>query len=95
MHFISPFCTCFNEADTVHIADVFAAGEAPIENIDAPSLVAGIQARGHRSARHVSNEAEIPAWVRENAAPGDLVVFLGAGNITVWANDLPDALERG
>ena len=43
----------------------------------------------------MSNEAEIPAWVRENAAPGDLVVFLGAGNITVWANDLPDALERG
>jgi len=89
------FCTCFNEADTVHIADVFAAGEAPIENVNAESLVAGIQARGHRSARYMSNEAEFPTWVRDNAAPGDLVVFLGAGNITLWANDLPDALERG
>ena len=89
------FCTCFNEADTVHIADVFAAGEAPIENVNAESLVAGIQARGHRSARYMSNEAEFPTWVRDNAAPGDLVVFLGAGNITLWANDLPDPLERG
>jgi len=89
------FCTCFNEADTVHIADVFAAGEAPIENVNSESLVAGIQARGHRSARYMSNEAEFPTWVRDNAAPGDLVVFLGAGNITLWANDLPDALERG
>ena len=89
------FCTCFNEADTVHIADVFAAGEAPIENVNAESLVAGIQARGHRSARYMSNEAEFPTWVRDNAAPGDLVVFLGAGNIPLWANDLPDALERG
>lgn len=88
------FCTCFNEADTVMIADVFAAGEPPIEGANGPALVSGIQARGHRSARHVSTEAEIADWVRENAQSGDLVVFLGAGNITAWANALPEKLAR-
>lgn len=89
------FCTCFNEADTVHIADVFAAGEAPIPGIDGQALVAGIQSRGHRYARHLADNGDLPQWVRENAEPGDLVVFLGAGNITVWANGLPEALEQG
>ena len=70
------FCTCFNEADTVHIADVFAAGEAPIENVNAESLVAGIQARGHRSARYMSNEAEFPTWcARQCSARGSGCLF--------------------
>ena len=87
------FCTCFNEADSVQIADVYAAGETPIEGFDAATLVAGIQARGHRQAAQMTHEDDLAAWVRDNAAPGDLVVFLGAGNITTWANALPDALE--
>ena len=89
------FCTCFNEADTVHIADVFAAGEAPIEGISSDALVDGIQARGHRHARRLHDDSEIAGWVREHAEPGDLVVFLGAGNITAWANGLPAALDQG
>ncbi|MAW51731.1 MAG: UDP-N-acetylmuramate--L-alanine ligase [Geminicoccus sp.] len=89
------FCTCFNEADTVHIADVFAAGEAPIEGINSDALVDGIQARGHRHARRLHDDSEIAGWVREHAEPDDLVVFLGAGNITAWANGLPAALDQG
>ena len=87
------FCTCFNEADSVLIADVYAAGESPIEGADAPALVAGIQARGHRSAGYLASDANLADYVAKNAAEGDLIVCLGAGNITVWANALPGQLE--
>jgi len=89
------FCTCFNEADSVLIADVFAAGEAPIDGADAPALVAGIQARGHRSAGYLADASDLAVRVRERAEPGDLVVCLGAGSITAWANALPDQLAAG
>ncbi|MGB1148046.1 MAG: UDP-N-acetylmuramate--L-alanine ligase, partial [Alphaproteobacteria bacterium] len=87
------FCTCFNEADSVLIADVYAAGESPIEGADAPALVAGIQARGHRSAGYLASDANLADYVAKNAAEGDLIVCLGAGNITAWANALPGQLE--
>lgn len=86
------FCTCFNEADSVLIADVFAAGEAPIEGADASALVAGIQARGHRSADYLANVVDLPDRIRQRAQPGDLVLCLGAGSITSWANALPEQL---
>ena len=77
------------------IADVFAAGEAPIEGADASALVAGIQARGHRSAGYLADAGDLAARVRERAEPGDLVVCLGAGSITAWANALPEQLAAG
>ena len=89
------FCTCFNEADSVLIADVFAAGEASIQGADASALVAGIQARGHRSAGYLADAGDLAARVRERAEPGDLVVCLGAGSITAWANALPEQLAAG
>jgi len=87
------FCTAFNDADTVAIADVYAAGEAPIEGADRDGLVAGLRRHGHRDARALHDEANLPALLREVAKPGDMVVFLGAGNITSWAHALPAALD--
>jgi UDP-N-acetylmuramate--alanine ligase len=87
------FCSCFNEADMVMVAPVYAAGETPIEGVTSQSLVAGIKAAGHRNARFIEGPKEIAPAVAEFAKPGDFVVFLGAGNITAWAYALPDELK--
>ena len=83
------FCTCFNEADVVAIADVYAAGEDPIPGASRDDLVAGLIAHGHRHARALLDEADLARLVREQAQPGDMVVCLGAGSISAWANALP------
>jgi len=88
------FCTCFNDADVVAISDVFAAGEAPIEGATRDALVAGLIQHGHRDARALGSEADLEALVREQARPGDMVVCLGAGTISAWANALPGRLAR-
>ena len=86
------FCTCFNEADAVAIADVYAAGEEPIAGASRDDLVAGLSAHGHRHAVAIGNEDGLAAFVRAEARPGDMVVCLGAGTISAWANDLPERL---
>ncbi|WP_071675078.1 UDP-N-acetylmuramate--L-alanine ligase [Nioella nitratireducens] len=87
------FCTCFNEADVVAIAEVFAAGEEPVEGATRDDLVAGLVAHGHRHARAILNEDDLERLVREQARPGDMVVCLGAGTISAWAHGLPARLE--
>ena len=86
------FAGCFNDADTVMVAPVYAAGEEPIEGISSETLVARIRAGGHRDARHIEGASAIAPVVREIARPGDFVVLLGAGNITQWAYALPGEL---
>ena len=87
------FCACFNEADVVAIAEVFAAGEEPIEGASRDDLVAGLIRHGHRHARAILSEDDLERLVREQARPGDMVVCLGAGTISTWANGLPDRLQ--
>jgi UDP-N-acetylmuramate--alanine ligase len=86
------FATCFNDADTVIVADVYPAGEAPIPGIDRDHLVTAIKAHGHRQALALQAPEELPRFVREIARPGDYIVCLGAGSITQWAYALPDQL---
>ncbi|MDJ0946027.1 MAG: UDP-N-acetylmuramate--L-alanine ligase [Kiloniellales bacterium] len=87
------FCGCFNDADHVLVAEVFAAGEEPIEGVDRDALVEGLRARGHRHAVPLSGPEQLAPKVSEIAGRGDFVVCLGAGNITAWANKLPEELE--
>lgn len=87
------FCNCFNEADVVAIAEVYAAGEAPIDGAGRDDLVAGLIRHGHRHARAIVSEDDLERLVREQAKPGDMVVCLGAGTISAWANGLPARLE--
>jgi UDP-N-acetylmuramate--alanine ligase len=87
------FCHCFNDADVVIVADVYAAGEAPIEGVDRDALVEGLRRYGHRRAIPLESPAELPALVSAEARSGDLVVCLGAGDITAWAYALPDQLQ--
>ncbi|SIQ07236.1 UDP-N-acetylmuramate--L-alanine ligase [Paracoccus thiocyanatus] len=88
------FCTCFNEADVVAIAEVYGAGEEPIPGATRDDLVAGLIAHGHRHARAVMDEGDLERLVREQARPGDMVVCLGAGTISTWANNLPERLAE-
>ena len=87
------FCACFNDADEVIVAEVYSAGEAPIEGADRDSLVEGLRSRGHRNVKPLAAPEDLAAMIKEDAADGDLVVCLGAGSISAWANDLPDELE--
>ena len=87
------FCGCFNEADVVGIAEVYAAGEDPIPGASRDDLVAGLIRHGHRHARAVLSEDDLTRMVRDEARPGDMVVCLGAGTISAWANNLPERLK--
>jgi UDP-N-acetylmuramate--alanine ligase len=87
------FCTCFNDADAVVVAEVYPAGEQPIPGIDRDNFVAGLRGRGHRQVVPLPNAGELAKIIHGLAKPGDLVVCLGAGNITQWAYALPDELK--
>jgi UDP-N-acetylmuramate--alanine ligase len=88
-----PFCTCFNDADAVIVADVYPAGEAPIAGADRDHLVVGMRARGHRNVTPLESSEQLASLIKGMAQPGDLVVCLGAGNITQWAYALPGELK--
>jgi UDP-N-acetylmuramate--alanine ligase len=87
------FCTAFNDADCVVVAPVYAAGEAPIAGVDRDALVAGARRHGHRDVRPLDGPEQLPDLIASIAQSGDLVVCLGAGNITAWANALPGQLR--
>ena len=87
------FAACFNDADTVIVAPIYAAGETPIEGVTHEELAARIRARGHRDARVIDRPEALAPLIASRAGEGDYVVCLGAGNITQWAAALP--LELG
>jgi UDP-N-acetylmuramate--alanine ligase len=87
------FCACFNDADEVIVADVYTAGETPIPGIDRDALVAGLTRWGHRNVLPLGAAADLPAIIARDARPGDVVVLLGAGDITAWAYALPGQLD--
>ncbi|OUR79206.1 UDP-N-acetylmuramate--L-alanine ligase [Alphaproteobacteria bacterium 46_93_T64] len=86
------FCTCFNDADTVVVADIYAAGEDPIEGVSQDSYVEGLRTRGHQHVLPLSSPEKLAELIIQEAEPGDVVVCLGAGSISLWANRLPSEL---
>ena len=89
---MADFQSAFNEADMVYVAPVYAAGEAPIEGVDADALVSGLRQRGHRSAQAVTGADDLAAKLAEVVRAGDMIVCLGAGDITKWAAGLAGAI---
>lgn len=87
------FCTCFNDADTVFVAPVYAAGEKPLEGADQDHLIEGIRKHGHRDVRALGGRDDLAREISRAARPGDFVICLGAGDITYWAYDLPGQLD--
>ncbi|MBX7457949.1 UDP-N-acetylmuramate--L-alanine ligase [Qipengyuania sp. 1NDH17] len=88
------FQSSFNEADQVYITPVYAAGEDPIEGVDAKALVEGLKSRGHRNAATVEDRDDLAKKLAADIEEGDLVVCLGAGDITKWAAGLAEAVEK-
>lgn len=86
------FCTCFNDADVVIVADIYAAGEEPLDGISQESYVDGLQSRGHRRVLLLPGPEHLADLVEQESEPGDVVVCLGAGSISLWANKLPSEL---
>jgi len=87
------FSACFNDADSVILAPVYAAGEDPVAGIDSPALLSSMKAGGHRDVRLIEGPADLAPLIRSLAKPDDFVVCLGAGSITYWANALPGELQ--
>jgi UDP-N-acetylmuramate--alanine ligase len=90
---MSEFSSCFHDADSVIVADVYSAGEQPIEGVGKSALVDGLHRFGHRNVTALESPAQLPELIKAEAKPGDLVVLLGAGDITQWAYALPGQLE--
>lgn len=84
----------FNDADVVYAAPVYAAGEQPIEGVDSEHMVSGMKARGHRSAQVVAGPDALADALATSVQPGDMVVCLGAGDITKWAAGLAEAIVK-
>ncbi len=89
---LEEFQAAFNDADIVYATPVYAAGEQPIEGIDSAVMVAGMKARGHRFAQVIAGQDALATTLSEVAQPGDMVVCLGAGDITKWAAGLAGAI---
>jgi UDP-N-acetylmuramate--alanine ligase len=88
------FCTCFDHADHVIVANVYPAGEPPIAGVDRDALVRGIRAHGHRKVLALDAPEQLAGIVKGLVRPGDYVVCLGAGSITQWAQALPGQLAE-
>src|ERR1700729_640312 len=86
------FCTCFNDADVVIVAPVYAAGEQPIAGADRDALVQGLRTHGHRQVVALDSPEQLASLIAGIATPGDYVVCLGAGSITQWAYAPPGEL---
>jgi UDP-N-acetylmuramate--alanine ligase len=91
-HLFADFCRCFKAADRVVVIPLYSAGEAPLDGVSSQALAEGIHAQSGKDVKCIDTLADLAAHVREVAAPGDLVVCLGAGLSTEWAHALPDAL---
>ena len=87
------FAAAFNDADIVYAAPVYPAGEQPIEGVDSAALVAGIKDRGHRSAHAIAGAQALAEVLAGQVQAGDMVVCLGAGDITKWAAGLAEAIR--
>jgi UDP-N-acetylmuramate--alanine ligase len=86
------FQQAFNDADMVYVTPVYTAGEMPIEGVDADALVAGLKRRGHRAAASITDADALARALAQEIRPDDMIVCLGAGDITKWAAGLADAV---
>jgi UDP-N-acetylmuramate--alanine ligase len=91
---MADFENAFNDADVVFVTPVYAAGEEPIDGVDSAALAEGLRAHGHRMARTVDDLDDLCRNLRDLAAEGDMVICMGAGDITKWAAGLAGCLSE-
>jgi len=88
------FQQAFNDADIVYAAPVYPAGEQPIEGVDSAELVAGLKRRGHRNAATVEGADDLARLIAADVQADDMIICLGAGDITKWAAGLASAVAE-
>ena len=88
------FQNAFNDADVVFVTPVYAAGEEPIEGVDSAALAEGLRAHGHRMVKAVADPKELASSLGDIAADGDIIICMGAGDITKWAAGLADGIQK-
>ena len=88
------FQNAFNDADIVYVAPVYPAGEEPIDGVNAHTLADGLRHHGHRMVKPVDNAADLAGNLRDIAAKGDIILCMGAGDITKWAAGLADGIRK-
>ncbi len=93
-HLFEDFCTAFNDADTVIVSDIYAAGESPIKGVHRDAIIEGLSAHGHRNVLALEEPRALGSLVHGIARQGDYVVCLGAGDVTIWAQTLPIELAK-
>ena len=88
------FCNAFSDVDVVIIAHIYSAGQDPIAGAGQNDLIVGIQKAGHKNVIKLNSENDLPKIIKEQAKSGDMVICIGAGSISNWANDLPEKLQK-
>ena len=91
-YLFNQFCRCFNQADMVIITEIYTAGETPMKGVSNDALVAGLVQHGHKNARTIDGLESLTSLIEKESRPGDMVIFLGAGNISDWAYALHEHL---
>ena len=87
------FCEAFNDTNIVIVADIYSAGQEEIEGINQDALISGITKAGHKNVIKLKDKNELPILIKDLAKTGDMVLCVGAGNITAWAKELPNLLK--
>ncbi len=93
-HLLDEFGTAFHQADDLYLLDIYAASETALEGVNAQALLEGIRAHGHRSAHYVSSMEEGIEAVVGAANSGDLIITLGAGNVSQAADKILEKLRE-
>ena len=88
------FTTAFNDADTVFITDIYSAGENELDDINKETLISALTAGGHKDAREFQGLQKLESFVKENLNEGDVIIFLGAGDITQYAKKFSEILKE-
>ena len=88
------FTDCFEDADVVGITPIFAAGEHPIKGITSNKLISKISKRHGKVVKKIENEMELEGFIEKNSEPNDLIIFMGAGSISTWANNMMERIIK-
>jgi UDP-N-acetylmuramate--alanine ligase len=88
------FCNSFQDVDVAIIADIYSAGQEPIAGASQDDLIAGIRNAGHKNVIKLNSENDLPQLIKEQARAGDMLICIGAGSISNWANNLPAKLKE-
>ena len=88
------FAAAFHEADVLLLTEIYGAGEDKIAGVEASALCEAIRGRGHRDVRFVADLERVPTELVPELRDGDLVLTLGAGNVTRLGGEILAALDR-